>query len=87
MSRQLLHLGFAGELDDPTAITFVDLAALDIVGILPDDASAHAAWRAKAQATVDQATACHFVVQHRLLDPAPSESPGGQAAKPSSARL
>jgi hypothetical protein len=49
---------------------FRDLAALDIVGIYPDYASALAAWRAKAQSTVDNAEMRYFIVHlHRLLDP------------------
>ena len=70
MAKQLLHLVFGGELDDPEAVTFADLGKLDIVGIYPNYAEAHKAWRAKAQATVDQANVRYFVVHlHRLLDP------------------
>ena len=68
--KQLLHLVFGGELVSPDRIEFKDLAKLDIVGIFPDYASAHAAWQAKAHATVDNAQARYFVVHiHRLLDP------------------
>lgn len=67
---QLLHLVFGGDLEDIEGVTFKDLAALDIVGIFPDYASAHAAWKAKAQATVDSAQTRYFVVHlHRLLSP------------------
>ncbi|MFK5598444.1 DUF4170 domain-containing protein [Methylobacterium sp. HMF5984] len=69
-SDQLLHLVFGGELKDIEGIRFKDLAGLDIVGIFPDYASAKAAWRAKAQATVDSAQTRYFVVHlHRLLEP------------------
>ena len=69
-SKQLLHLVFGGELDSLEGITFKDLAKLDIVGIFPNYASAHMAWKAKAQQTVDQAQTRYFVVHlHRLLDP------------------
>ena len=69
-SDQLLHLVFGGELEDIESIRFKDLAGLDIVGIFPDYASAQAAWRAKAQATVDSAQTRYFVVHlHRLLEP------------------
>ena len=69
-SDQLLHLVFGGELEDIEGIRFKDLAGLDIVGIFPDYASAKAAWRAKAQATVDNAQTRYFVVHlHRLLEP------------------
>jgi hypothetical protein len=74
--KQLLHLVFGGELKSLGSTEFRDLDALDIVGIYPDYASAHAAWRAKAQATVDNADMRYFIVHlHRLLDPE-STSPG-----------
>ncbi|MEM6381208.1 MAG: DUF4170 domain-containing protein [Pseudomonadota bacterium] len=67
---QLLHLVFGGEVESPDSHTFVDLDALDIVGIYPSNAEAEDAWRAKAQATVDSATTRYFVVHmHRLMDP------------------
>lgn len=68
--KQLLHLVFGGELDSLDGVTFKDLSKLDIVGIFPNYASAHMAWKAKAQQTVDQAQTRYFVVHlHRLLDP------------------
>jgi hypothetical protein len=68
--KQLLHLVFGGELSSLDGVTFKDLSNLDIVGIYPNYAAAHAAWKAKAQATVDQAHMRYFVVHlHRLLDP------------------
>lgn len=68
--KQRLHLVFGGELKDLGSVDFRDLSALDIVGIFPDYASAQAAWRAKAQATVDHAAMRYFIVHmHRLLDP------------------
>jgi hypothetical protein len=68
--QQLLHLVFGGELLSPADVTFKDLSKLDIVGMFPNYASAHAAWRAKAQATVDNAQMRYFVVHiHRLIDP------------------
>ena len=70
MTRQLLHLVFGGELKDTSGVEFADLAKLDIVGVFPNYAEAEKAWRAKAQATVDQAQTRYFVVHlHRLLDP------------------
>jgi hypothetical protein len=69
--KQLLHLVFGGELDNLDEVTFRDLSALDIVGVFPNYASAHAAWKAKAQSTVDNAQMRYFIVHlHRLLDPA-----------------
>ena len=68
--RQLLHLVFGGELSDLASVRFKDLSALDLVGIYPDYASAHAAWKAKTQGTVDNAQMRYFIVHlHRLLDP------------------
>ena len=69
-SQQLLHLVFGGELTDLDNVTFRDLDKLDIVGIFPNYASAHAAWQARAQQTVDNAQMRYFIVHlHRLLDP------------------
>ena len=80
MARQLLHLVFGGELKEPGGTEFVDTAKLDLVGIYPDYRTAHAAWRAKAQATVDDAQTRYFVVHlHRLLDP-DATAPGASAA-------
>ncbi|MDB5592604.1 DUF4170 domain-containing protein [Enterovirga sp.] len=68
--QQLLHLVFGGELERLDGVTFRDLSRLDLVGIFPNYASAHAAWKAKAQATVDNAQMRYFIVHlHRLLDP------------------
>jgi Domain of unknown function (DUF4170) len=69
-SRQLLHLVFGGELSALDATNFKDIDKLDIVGIYPNYATAHAAWKAKAQQTVDNAEMRYFIVHlHRLLDP------------------
>ena len=68
--KQLLHLVFGGELKKLGGTEFRDLDALDIVGIFPDYQSAHTAWKAKAQGSVDNAHMRYFVVHlHRLLDP------------------
>ena len=68
--KQLLHLVFGGELVSPDRIEFKDLSKLDMVGIYPDYQAAHAAWRAKAHSSVDNAQMRYFVVHiHRLLDP------------------
>lgn len=69
-NKQLLHLVFGGELKSLTDTDFRDLDQLDIVGIYPDYRSAEIAWKAKAQATVDNAHMRYFIVHlHRLLDP------------------
>jgi hypothetical protein len=68
--EQLLHLVFGGELTDLDRVEFRDLDKLDIVGIYPNYAAAYAAWKAKAQQTVDNAHMRYFIVHlHRLLDP------------------
>ncbi|HET7850157.1 MAG TPA: DUF4170 domain-containing protein [Pseudolabrys sp.] len=75
--KQLLHLVFGGELSEIGGWEFKDLDKIDIVGIFPNYASAYAAWKAKAQQTVDNAQMRYFIVHlHRLLDP---ESGGGVA--------
>ena len=69
-TKQLLHLVFGGELTDLQSVEFKDLERLDIVGIFPNYATAYAAWKAKAQQTVDNAHMRYFIVHmHRLLDP------------------
>jgi hypothetical protein len=74
--QQLLHLVIGGELTSLEGTTFKDLDAVEIVGVFPNYAAAHAAWKAKAQQTVDNAHMRYFVVHlHRLLDP-------GQDTKP-----
>jgi hypothetical protein len=68
--KQLLHLVFGGELSRLDQTEFQDLDRLDIVGVYPNYATAHAAWRGKAQQTVDNAQMRYFIVHlHRLLDP------------------
>jgi hypothetical protein len=68
--KQLLHLVFGGELSRLDRTEFKDLSRLDIVGIYPNYATAYAAWKAKAQQTVDNAQMRYFIVHlHRLLDP------------------
>lgn len=69
-NKQLLHLVFGGELKSLSGVQFRDLKEVDIVGIYPDYQSAELAWKAKAQATVDNAHMRYFIVHlHRLLDP------------------
>jgi hypothetical protein len=69
-SKQLLHLVLGGELSRIEDVEFKDLSKVDIVGLYPNYASAYAAWRAKAQQTVDNAQMRYFIVHlHRLLDP------------------
>ena len=75
--KQLLHLVFGGELSSLETVEFKDLDKLEFVGIYPNYATAYAAWRAKAQQSVDNAQVRYFIVHlHRLLDPdAPEAGP------------
>lgn len=67
---QLLHLVIGGELTALGGTEFKDLDKVDIVGVYPNYATAYAAWKAKAQQTVDNAHMRYFIVHlHRLLDP------------------
>ena len=68
--KQLLHLVLGGELSRIDDVEFKDLDKVDIVGLYPNYAAAYAAWKAKAQGTVDNAQMRYFIVHlHRLLDP------------------
>ena len=67
---QLLHLVIGGELKNVGEHEFRDLRKVDLVGAYPNYAEAFAAWKAKAQATVDNALMRYFIIHaHRLLDP------------------
>jgi hypothetical protein len=69
-AKQLLHLVFGGQLTSIDTVEFADIEKLDIVGIFPNYAEAHKAWKAAAQRTVDNAQMRYFIVHmHRLLDP------------------
>lgn len=73
--KQLLHMVFGGELEDLQSVAFRDLEKLDIVGIFPNYETALAAWKSKAQQTVDNAHMRYFIVHmHKLLDPQSSQS-------------
>jgi len=75
--KQLLHLVFGGELKNLSDVEFKDLEKLDIVGIYPNYATAYAAWKAKAQQSVDNAHMRYFIVHmHRLLDPEADRTAG-----------
>ncbi len=76
--KQLLHLVFGGELERLDGVEFKDLSKIDIVGVYPNYAAAYAAWRAKAQQTVDNAQMRYFIVHlHRLLDPGTANQAAG----------
>jgi hypothetical protein len=73
--KQLLHLVLGGELTNLDSVEFKDVSKLDIVGVYPNYAQAHIAWKAKAQQTVDQAQMRYFIVHlHRLLDPSTAKA-------------
>ena len=65
-----LHLVFGGRVSDPRGLDFVDLNAVDMVGLFDNFADAEEAWRGAAQRTVDDAEIKYVVVHlHRLLEP------------------
>ena len=69
-TKQRLHLVIGGELTAIGATEFRDLSKVEVVGVYPNYAAAYAAWKAKAQQTVDNAMIRYFIVHvHRLLDP------------------
>ncbi len=73
---QRLHLVFGGELVDPTRTEFRNTKDIHIVGIFPNYAEAHAAWKAEAQRTVDSAHTRYFIAHlHRLRDEEHEVSP------------
>ena len=69
--KQLLHLVIGGELKSLSGpATFKDLTKVDLVGAYPSYQLALAAWRGKAQQTVDNALMRYFIIHaHKLLDP------------------
>lgn len=65
-----LHLVFGGRVRDPQGVDFIDLDAVDIVGMFGNYADAEDAWRSNAQRTVDDAEMKYVIVHlHRLLEP------------------
>jgi hypothetical protein len=79
----LLHLVFGGELIDPSRNEFKDVDDIDIVGMFPDYDSAHKAWKAKSQATVDDAHTRYFIAHlHRLRDEENEASAEERAQEP-----
>jgi hypothetical protein len=73
---QRLHLVFGGELTDTQGTEFRNVQDIDIVGMFPDYATAYAAWKARAQSTVDQAQTRYFIAHlHRLVDEEKASGP------------
>jgi hypothetical protein len=69
--KQLLHLVIGGELKSLEGpAEFRDPSKVDLVGAYPNYRQALAAWRGKAQQTVDNALMRYFIIHaHKLLDP------------------
>jgi hypothetical protein len=68
--EQLLHVVIGGELETLTAPVFRDLSKIEFVGAFPNYEEAKKAWKARAQATVDNAHMRFFILHaHRLIDP------------------
>ena len=66
----LLHLVIGGELKQIGGQEFRDLGKVELVGAFPNYETARTAWKARAQATVDNAMMRYFILHaHRLLDP------------------
>ncbi len=67
---QLLHLVIGGELRHLDAPVFKDLTRVEFVGAYGSYAEAKTAWKARAQATVDNALMRYFILHaHKLIDP------------------
>ena len=67
---QLLHLVIGGELQTIGGSEFRDLSKIEYVGAYPNYAEARAAWKTKAQATVDNALMRYYILHaHKLIDP------------------
>jgi hypothetical protein len=67
---QLLHLVIGGELRHLDAPVFRDLSKVEFVGAFPNYEEARKAWKARAQATVDNAHMRFFILHaHRMIDP------------------
>ena len=74
---QLLHIVIGGELEEVAGTRFRDLSKVDFVGAYPNYAAARAAWKGKAQATVDNAHMRYFIIHaHKLLDPTHDDEHG-----------
>ena len=67
---QLLHLVIGGELRHLDAPVFRDLSKVEFVGAFGSYDEAKKAWRARAQATVDNAHMRFFILHaHKMIDP------------------
>ncbi|MBO0345876.1 DUF4170 domain-containing protein [Roseibium limicola] len=71
---QPLYLVFGGELESPEGMTFRDVQAMDVVGMFQSHDDAYAAWKAKAQSTVDNAHMRYFLVNLESLLTQPTDA-------------
>lgn len=70
MSDYHLHLVLGGELSTVGGVEFRDPSTIEFVGAFSDYAKAYAAWKQRAQATVDNAHMRYFILDAgQLLDP------------------
>jgi len=76
--HQLLHLVIGGELKEVGGVEFRDLSKVDLVGAYPNYEEAFKAWKARAQATVDNA----LIDQRRVGGDPSAPGPGrGQSRR------
>ena len=69
-SSQLLHIVIGGEVRHLDAPVFRDLSKVEFVGAYGSYAEAKQAWKARAQATVDNAHMRFFILHaHKMIDP------------------
>ena len=67
---QRLHLVIGGELRHLDAPVFRDLTKVEFVGAYGSYEEAKKAWKARAQATVDNALMRFFILHaHKMIDP------------------
>lgn len=79
---QRLHIVIGGQLMAIGSHALEDLAQVEPVGLYPNYAEAHAARRAKAQSTVDNALKRYFIVHAQgLLDPSRDDTGSAVAGR------
>jgi hypothetical protein len=61
-SSQSLFLVLGGELERLDSAVFRDPGTVDVVGVFSDKESAAAAWKSKAQGSVDNAHMRYFII-------------------------
>lgn len=77
MTDYHLHLVLGGELKEVGGVEFRDPQDIEFVGAFSDYRQAYNAWKARAQATVDNAHMRYFILDAaKLLDPDGDGRPG-----------